>query len=82
MTRQEKKKEIWALVTPDAEVYFHTIGMLLDEMSDEQLDKVLRHFKGKKEHSPDYCGCEYLGSNLWSCGHEEHGAAENTPDAD
>ena len=76
MTRAEKKKEIMALVEPDAEVYYHTIGMLMDEMSDEQLDKVLKHLKGKKDHDPDECGCEFVGDGLWSCGHEDHATPE------
>jgi hypothetical protein len=76
MTRDEKIKKIWALIEPDAEVFFHTIGLLLKEMSDEQVDKVLQHLVSSREHDPEICGCEYIGSNLWSCGHEDHAIAE------
>jgi hypothetical protein len=76
MTRDEKTKKIWALIEPDAEAFFHTIGLLLKEMSDEQVDKVLQHLVGSREHDPELCGCNYIGNNLWSCGHEDHAAPD------
>jgi hypothetical protein len=26
------------------------------------------------EHDPDACGCKYLGSDMWSCGHCDNDA--------
>ena len=33
-----------------------------------------------EEHDPADCGCEYLGNNIWSCGHVDQADATNPPE--
>ena len=42
----------------------------------KELEKLLQDIRAKQdtkveteEHDPETCGCDYLGSNVWSCGH-------------
>ena len=57
---------------PENNAIRNSITILLDQMSDDQLDKCLKELQGK-EHDPEECGCEYIGGGLWSCGHEDQG---------
>ena len=41
-------------------------GLIIDKPAAVQLIKQLRGFL---EHDPELCGCEYRGSDMWSCGH-------------
>lgn len=53
LTKDEKKKEIWKLLGHEAEARSRSVDMLMDMLSDEQLDQALKHLKRNKEHDSE-----------------------------